>query len=182
MPAGGGHVVREDHSSSGRPLDAHDVHDRLVWLLRQPQTRSAACGHRVPGGQHRAEAGRRGVGDAGQRWQPHRPHRRLPGRHGDDQPLRAPGEGETHRLSWQPVAPDGLAPRLAAWVAATSGVVRLAIDGAPGTEPDALGQQLVPVLEAAGRPVEHVRGTLFWRDASLRLEYGREDVESYLTW
>jgi hypothetical protein len=33
-----------------------------------------------------------------------------------------------------------------------------------------------------GRPFIHVRGDRFWRDASLRLEYGHEDVESYLTW
>jgi len=85
-------------------------------------------------------------------------------------------------LSWQPVAPDRLAPRLADWVAATPGVVRLAIDGAPAADPESLGRQLAPLLEAAGRPVQHVRGALFWRDASVRLEHGRQDVESYHRW
>jgi hypothetical protein len=28
----------------------------------------------------------------------------------------------------------------------------------------------------------HIPAELFWRDASLRLEYGRTDVESYLSW
>jgi hypothetical protein len=80
------------------------------------------------------------------------------------------------------VAPERLAARLAEWVAVTPGVVRLAIDGAPAADPDTIGGRLVPLLEAVGRPVEQVRGSMFWRDASLRLEYGREDVESYLTW
>ena len=36
---------------------------------------------------------------------------------------------------------------------------------------------------ARARPAGRARPVAsFWRDASLRLEYGREDVESYRTW
>jgi hypothetical protein len=58
--------------------------------------------------------------------------------------------------------------------------VRVAVDGSPSTEPDALAAALVPLLERAGRPVAHVRAVTFWRDASLRLEHGRTDVDAYL--
>lgn len=37
-------------------------------------------------------------------------------------------------------------------------------------------------LLAAGRALVHVPADGFWRDASLRLEHGREDVDSYLGW
>jgi hypothetical protein len=41
---------------------------------------------------------------------------------------------------------------------------------------------LIDPIRARGRPVAQVRAATFWRDASLRLEMGREDVESYLDW
>jgi hypothetical protein len=41
---------------------------------------------------------------------------------------------------------------------------------------------LIDPLRAFGRPAAHVRAATFWRDASLRLEHGREDVESYQQW
>jgi hypothetical protein len=80
------------------------------------------------------------------------------------------------------VAADRLAATIAEWVAASPGTVRVAIDGAPCTEPDAFAASLIPLLEAAGRPVGHVRAGTFWRDASLRLEYGREDPDAYASW
>lgn len=58
----------------------------------------------------------------------------------------------------------------------------MALDGAPATAPDALAARLVEPLRARGRDVAHVRAESFWRDASVRLEHGREDVESYLSW
>ncbi len=37
-------------------------------------------------------------------------------------------------------------------------------------------------LRELGRAVAHVRAADFWRDASLRLEYGRQDVDSFPYW
>jgi hypothetical protein len=85
-------------------------------------------------------------------------------------------------LSWVTVAAAELPDRLAAWLAGTPGVVRVAVDGAPSTDPDALALSLLGPLRARGRPAAHVRADRFWRDASVRLEPGREDVESYLNW
>jgi len=84
-------------------------------------------------------------------------------------------------LSWSPVAADALPSLVAGQVLNRPGTVRVAIDAAPAADPSSLADALVPLLERAGRPVGHVRASTFWRDASLRLEYGREDVESYLT-
>ena len=84
-------------------------------------------------------------------------------------------------MSWSPVAADALPSLVAGAVLNRPGIVRVAIDGAPAADPSSLAAALVPLLERAGRPVGHVQASTFWRDASLRLEYGREDVESYLT-
>jgi len=56
------------------------------------------------------------------------------------------------------------------------------VDGAPVTDPDAVGAALIEPLRALGRPVELVRASSFWKDASLRLEFGREDPDAYLDW
>jgi hypothetical protein len=84
-------------------------------------------------------------------------------------------------LNWSPIAPEALSERVAGWLADTSGTVRVAVDGAPAADPGGFAESLRPHLERFGRPVAHVRAATFWRDASLRLEHGREDVESYLT-
>lgn len=60
--------------------------------------------------------------------------------------------------------------------------MRVLVDGPPCADPVGLAQRLVEPLRALGRPVVVVDARLFWRDASVRLEHGREDVESYLTW
>jgi hypothetical protein len=60
--------------------------------------------------------------------------------------------------------------------------VRAAIDGPPCANPGTLAASLGDLLRALGRPLIHVRAELFWRDASLRFEHGRDDVDSYLTW
>jgi hypothetical protein len=59
--------------------------------------------------------------------------------------------------------------------------LRVALDGpacADLTEPIGL---LSTELRSAGRPVALVEASSFYRDASLRLEYGRTDVESFYT-
>jgi hypothetical protein len=62
--------------------------------------------------------------------------------------------------------------------AGTSGRVRLAVDGADAADPHGWGEAVVAAL-APGRAVQ-VRADRFWRPASLRLEWGREDEESWL--
>jgi hypothetical protein len=83
---------------------------------------------------------------------------------------------------WIPLAADDIADRLADWLISSRGVVRVAVDGAPATFPDEFAARLLDASRTRGRPGAHVRAASFWRDASLRLEYGREDVESYLAW
>jgi hypothetical protein len=85
-------------------------------------------------------------------------------------------------LSWRPVAPDALPDRIADWLAATPAVLRVAIDGDPATAPDDFAVSLIEPLRLLGRPAVCVRAADFLRDASLRLEHGRQDVESYLSW
>ncbi len=84
--------------------------------------------------------------------------------------------------AWQPVDPAVLAPLLADLIAGRPGTVRVAVDGPPCAGPAVLAADLVEPLRARGRPAALVDARTFWRDASLRLEYGREDVDSYLTW
>ena len=71
---------------------------------------------------------------------------------------------------------------LANWLAEAEGTVRVALDGPPCAQPELLADALAAPVRALGRPFAHVPADLFWRDASLRLEYGREDVDSYLNW
>jgi hypothetical protein len=85
-------------------------------------------------------------------------------------------------VTWTPVAPEALPGRLAEFLADAPGVVRVAIDGPPCADPDGFAAALLDPLRARGRPVGQVLAASFWRDASLRLEQGREDVESYLSW
>jgi hypothetical protein len=63
------------------------------------------------------------------------------------------------------------------------GPIVLAIDGPALAEPTAFGERLADWLRAAGRPVAVIRDSALYRDASLRLEYGRDDIESfYSSW
>lgn len=84
--------------------------------------------------------------------------------------------------SWQPVAPDALAQRIAGWLAGLPGLLRVAVDGPPSADPDAFAAGLVPPLRALGRPAVLVAGRWFLRDAALRFEHGREDAASYPDW
>jgi len=83
---------------------------------------------------------------------------------------------------WVPLSADEVAERLADWLTSASGIVRVAVDGAPVAAPDAFAAGLIDRMQVRGRPVAHVTAASFWRDASLRLEHGREDIESYLSW
>jgi hypothetical protein len=67
-------------------------------------------------------------------------------------------------------------------LAATPGLLRVAVDGPPAAQPDALAAALIEALRAVGRRAVHIRAASFWRDASLRFEHGRQDPDSYLHW
>jgi hypothetical protein len=56
---------------------------------------------------------------------------------------------------------------------------RVAFDGAPAARPGELAQRVSEALRVRGRPSLVVGTEDFLRPASLRLEYGRQDVESY---
>lgn len=85
-------------------------------------------------------------------------------------------------ICWQPVVPEALADRVADWLVDSPGVVRVAVDGPPCAEPDSLAVAVCEALRVRGRPAARVLAETFWRDASIRLEQGRRDVESYLSW
>ncbi|HLY34960.1 MAG TPA: hypothetical protein VKQ07_10545 [Jatrophihabitantaceae bacterium] len=81
--------------------------------------------------------------------------------------------------------PQRLVGELAEWLASLTApgpALRVAVDGAPVAQPVALARSLVDPLRERGRPTAIVAADTFWRDASLRLEYGREDVDAYLEW
>ena len=83
---------------------------------------------------------------------------------------------------YRAISPTALADVLAERIDGLPGMVRVAIDGPPCAEPHALAAALTEPLRVLGRPAHLVRAETFWRDASVRLEYGREDVDSYLGW
>jgi len=70
-----------------------------------------------------------------------------------------------------------LADRLAGELPA--GRLRVAIDGAAATEPGALADVLVDPLRVRGRPAVRIRAGDFLRPASVRLEQGRTNPDSF---
>ena len=57
--------------------------------------------------------------------------------------------------------------------------LRVALDGPRCADPHAFADALVEPLRALGRTVARVRADAFWRDASVRLERGRHDVDAF---
>lgn len=83
---------------------------------------------------------------------------------------------------YTPIDPDRLPDELAAVLLAADHAgpaARVAVDGPLAAGPGALAESLGPPVRAAGRAFVHVQAETFWRDASLRLEDGRHDVQSY---
>jgi hypothetical protein len=78
----------------------------------------------------------------------------------------------------RPTTPDGVVAAIVALLDGRPGRVRLAVDGAPAAEPGLLADRIVASL--APRRAIHVRADRYWRPASLRLERGRHDTESWL--
>jgi hypothetical protein len=85
------------------------------------------------------------------------------------------------RGGWVAISPEVLVEELADRVAGThdSGVVRVAVDGAPAARPDQLAAALVDPLRVRGRAASSVSTTGFLRPASVRLERGRTDPDAY---
>jgi len=85
----------------------------------------------------------------------------------------------------RPVSIEVLVEELADRLAATGagGRLRVAIDGAAAARPEALAEALVDRLRVRGRPVVRVAAADFLRPASVRLEFGRTNPDSfYLGW
>ena len=82
--------------------------------------------------------------------------------------------------SVRPVDPDELATAVARNLEATTpGWLRVAVDGPAAAQPHTFADAVADRLHALGRPVVRVHAESFWRDASLRLEYGHTDVLSF---
>jgi hypothetical protein len=72
---------------------------------------------------------------------------------------------------------DELADRLAGQL--PDGRLRVAVDGAPAAGPDRLADALVGPLRVRGRPAVRVRSDDFLRPASVRLEFGRTNPDTF---
>jgi hypothetical protein len=86
------------------------------------------------------------------------------------------------RASFQAAAPERLPGLVAEYLAqapVAGPALRVAVDGCSCVDPPAFGAQLLDPLRALGRPAAVVRADSFWRDASLRLEYGHTDLQSF---
>jgi len=81
-------------------------------------------------------------------------------------------------VNYRPIDESALAGELADYLSGIPGIVRVAVDGATATDPDGLAASLIAPLGVRSRPAVHVRADGFWRDASLRLEYGHTDTHS----
>jgi hypothetical protein len=81
----------------------------------------------------------------------------------------------------RPLTPDALVEQVADRIAARTPDrrLRVAVDGAPAAGPDALAAALVDPLRVRGREALGIRTVDFLRAASLRLEEGRENPDSY---
>ncbi len=81
----------------------------------------------------------------------------------------------------RPVTPERLVAELADRIAACHPErrLRVAIDGADAADPVALAEQLVDPVRVRGRPAQVIRTSDFLRPASLRLELGRTNPDSY---
>jgi hypothetical protein len=78
----------------------------------------------------------------------------------------------------RPVTPAVLADELVAAIDKAA-ARRVAVDGAPPTEPGVLAAALVEPLRLLGRPVLHVPSDGFLKQASLRFERGRTNPDAY---
>lgn len=81
----------------------------------------------------------------------------------------------------RPVATEVLVRELAEQLAGTDagGRLRVGVDGAAAADPGALADALVGPLRVRGRPAVRISADDFLRPASVRLEFGRTNPDSY---
>ncbi len=95
------------------------------------------------------------------------------------------GDGMIGSMRFRPVSPELLVGEVTEAIITRSGDpwTRVAVDGAPPTEPGTLADRLAEALRLRGRPVQRVSASDFLRPASLRFERGRTDPDSrYEDW
>ncbi|MFC8046759.1 hypothetical protein [Nocardia sp. NPDC057353] len=80
---------------------------------------------------------------------------------------------------YEPLSPGELVARVAERVLARPGRAVVAVDGADAADPESVADAVVSRLRAAGRDAAAVPVHGYVRPASLRLEYGRDDIDSY---
>ena len=85
------------------------------------------------------------------------------------------------RVRFTPLSPDRLVTELVDWIERLPHHrPRIVVDGFEETGATWLADALSEMLGSRGRPVARVSTTWWWRAASLRLEYGREDLDMLL--
>lgn len=90
--------------------------------------------------------------------------------------------GKVERVRFTPVSPDRLVTDLADWVERLpQRRPRVVVDGFDETGSTWLADAVGEVLGFRGRPVVRVSTRWWWRAASLRLEYGHEDLDMLLS-
>lgn len=83
--------------------------------------------------------------------------------------------------TYEPITPDRLEQMCADVAELHSGIHIMAIDGADAARPVDLAERVATRLTTRGRAAAVVSTADFLRPASLRLEYGHTDTESYRT-
>ena len=85
-------------------------------------------------------------------------------------------------MRFTPLTPTRLTDELATWIESLlPGRTRVGIDGATEIGATGLADAVAERLRTRGRPVVRASTTWWWRPASLRLEYGHQDVDMLLT-
>lgn len=85
------------------------------------------------------------------------------------------------RVRFTPLSPDRLVTDLVDWIESRPQQrPRIVVDGFEEAGATWLADAISEVLGSRGRPVVRVSTTWWWRAASLRLEYGREDLDMLL--
>jgi hypothetical protein len=82
-------------------------------------------------------------------------------------------------VRFRPITPDALVEGLADLLAVRAGRVRVGIDGPPPARPDRIATALVDPLRVRGRAALAVATAGFLRPASVRLEHGRANPDSF---
>ena len=96
-------------------------------------------------------------------------------------PSETPSPGNLRGVRVRPVSVEALVEELADQLAGRQpdGRLRVAVDGPSAAAPERLADALVDPLRVRGRPAIRIRAEDFLRPASLRLEFGRHNPDSF---